>query len=187
VTTEATTGRDPAPTAKPSLPRQATDPKCRETEGRRVRAVWCAIFLAGVSLSGLFLHGLTPDGAPNDVHSTVGLTILLVVHVVLAVGFTVTMVRHLVDNRRRLLAFFKRRSARNLRCLLGYVAFVGLLVASIATGIIDGGPDGVGQHMVISLVLAVAGIGHGVRHATARRRRASRRVPADARSGVTTE
>jgi FtsH-binding integral membrane protein len=157
-------------------------------EGRQVRAVWCAIFLAGVTISGLFLHGLTPDGgASNDVHSAVGATILLVAHVLLAVGFTVTMVWHLVDNRRRLLAFFKRRNARNLRCLLGYAALVGLLVASVATAIISSGPDGAGPHMVISLVLAAAGIGHGVRHATARRRRASRRVAAEARSGVTTE
>ena len=124
--TEKTTGCDPAPTAEPSPQTQVTDCRRRELEGRRVRAVWCAIFLAGVTRSGLFLHGLTPGGsAPNEVHSTVGTTILLVAHVILAVGFTVTMVRHLVDNRRRLLAFFKRRSARNLRCLLGYVAFVG--------------------------------------------------------------
>ena len=79
------------------------------------------------------------------------------------------------------IAFFKRRSARNLRCLLGYVAFVELLVASIATGIVNGGPDSVGHHIVISLVFAAAGIRHGVRHATARRRRASRRVSAKAR------
>jgi hypothetical protein len=166
---------------------QGTDCRRRELEGRRVRAVWCAIFLVGVTLSGLFLHGLTPRGGTlDDAPLAAGTTVLLVVHVLLAVGFTITMVRHLGDNRRRLVAFHKRRSARNLRCLLGYVAFVGLLVASIATGVMGGGPDGAGQHMVISLVLAIAGIGHGVRHATARRRRASRRVSAKARpEGVT--
>jgi hypothetical protein len=136
----------------------------------------------GTTLTGLVLHGQTPHGdAVLAVSSSGGAIATEVAHVIFATGLTVAIVWHLVDKRRPLLAFVRRRSGKNLRSLLVYATFVGFLVAAIVTGFGDNVAGHVEHHTAISIVLAVALGWHGVRRMAARRRRASRRVPMEVR------
>jgi len=147
----------------------------------RGRGVACLVLLAGTTLSGLFLHGQVPHGAlERVVASSAGGPGLEILHVVLAVGLTVTILGHLIDKRRSLVVFAKRRTGRSLRCLVADMAIGGLLVASLVTGPVGDGPGQIPHHVAVAIVFAAAGAWHGGRR-VARRRRTPRRVPLGAK------
>jgi hypothetical protein len=131
------------------------------------------LLLLATTASGLVLHGQTPHG--DDLERMVlsasgGLAVLKVIHLVLAVGFTLVLLWHLVDKWRALVTFARRRSGKCLRSLLASVVLSGLLVASMFTGLGDNGPGDVEHHTVVSIALLLAYAWHGVRRMWWRRR-----------------
>lgn len=144
----------------------------------RSRAIACLVLLAGTTLNGLLAHGQVPHGALERVGaSSAGGPGLEIIHLVFAAGLTAAILWHLIDKRRSLVAFAKRRKGQSLRCLLVDVAIAGLLVAALVTGLAVDGPGQIPHHVAVSAVLAAAGTWHGGRR-VARRRLTPRGVPA---------
>jgi hypothetical protein len=161
---------------------KATGGDGRRWSGSRARADSCLVSLAGTIITGLLLHGEIPHGdaweaVASSGERSVGLQIL---HVLFAAGLTVSIGWHLVDKRRTVVALARRKSGRTVRCLLAYVGLVGLLAASLVTGVVGEGRSQVAHHLAVSIVLAVACAWHGVRR-MARRRRGSYKAPVEAR------
>lgn len=179
--TETLGGRGGAPEDKPSTRQRIADRRGSRWKGARARATACLVTLAGTTLTGLVLHGHTPHGDGWDAVPVAagGPSGLLLVHVVFASGFLAALVWHLVDKRRALFAFARRRSARNLRCLLNNVMLAGLFLASLLTAFSGDARSQVIHHTAVSMILVAAYVWHGVRRMV-RRRRAARRMVAGA-------
>ena len=180
--TEAETDHDLMSTARPTARREARGSRGGRRSGPRVRANSSLVSLAGTAFTGLLLFGQVAHG---DAWETVpasggGSAALETLHVVFAAGLTVSVLWHLLDRRRPLLALAKRRTGAALQCQLAYVALVGLLAASLATGFAGHGRSQVAHHMGVSVVLAAACAGHGMRRMM-RRPRTPQRMSAEAR------
>jgi len=182
VQTEAQTGHDLASASGPTARTEARGSAGRRWSGSQARTNSCLVSLTGTIITGLVLHGEIPHG---DAWETVafsggGLIGLQILHVLFAAGLTVSIGWHLVDKRRSVLAFARRKNGRTLRCLLAYVGLVGFLVASLATGVVGDGRSQVAHHTAVAIGLTVACAWHGVRRMV-RRHRGAHRAPVGAR------
>jgi hypothetical protein len=176
VQNETPAGCELAPETAPTAQTGAGGGSGSRWSGPRVRANACLISLVGTAITGLLLHGQADgDVLVATSGSDGGSSGFQVLHVVFAMGFVASVGWHLVDKRRSLLAFAKRRSGKSLRCLLANTALAALVIASLITGFAGEGPSQVAHHMAVSIVLVAACEWHGVRRIV-RRRRTGRRV-----------
>lgn len=180
--TKKPTSHDLASIPRPSAQTKATGSDGRRRSGSRARANSCLVSLVGTAFTGLLLFGQIPHGdaweaVPSSGGASVGLQIL---HVLFAASLTVSIGWHLVDKRRSVLAFARRKNGRTARCLLAYVGLVGFLVASLATGVVGDGRSQVAHHMAVAISLAAVCAWHGVRRMV-RRHRGPYKAPMGAR------
>jgi len=133
----------------------------------QVGPVLTVVLLLCTTITGALLYGAgLRDGA------------LSTVHVVCALVLTISVIGHLVDRRKQLAGFVRRRHGKALRSLLADMALIAVLVASLVSGFAAKGSGSATGHMVVSLVLLAGCCVHGSRR-MARSQRAAQRVLAD--------